>query len=222
MFLQPTDQQISSLINPKYLPIGLPNWKTIVKELVDCNIGAYPSLIAAAATIKVETASHFMPLEEMGNPQYFLKEYGHRHDFEVDNQGKWLWRGRGYIQLTGRYNYIFAGHDLNIPLEKQPNLACRPDIAVKIFRWYWNKQEIARAAYTAYRTGNPLDWKRVRCLVNGENPNGVPNGLEEFMSALQLLNAFPLTEGTVPIRKPQLKKPTQGSTNKNISPMPKM
>jgi predicted chitinase/GNAT superfamily N-acetyltransferase len=50
------------------------------------------------------------------------------------------YRGRGYIQLTGRYNYRIAGKALGLPLEAQPDLAADPDIAAKIAVWYWNSR----------------------------------------------------------------------------------
>lgn len=40
--------------------------------------------------------------------------------------------GRGYVQLTHKYNYEKAGQKLNIDLVANPNLALRPEYAVKI------------------------------------------------------------------------------------------
>lgn len=50
------------------------------------------------------------------------------------------YKGRGYIQLTGRYNYKAAGEALNLPLEQNPDLAAQPDIAAKIALWYWGQR----------------------------------------------------------------------------------
>lgn len=50
------------------------------------------------------------------------------------------YKGRGYIQLTGRYNYKAAGEALNLPLEQNPELAAQPDIAAKIALWYWSQR----------------------------------------------------------------------------------
>lgn len=47
------------------------------------------------------------------------------------------YKGRGYIQLTGRDNYMRAGKALGIPLEAHPELLERPDIAAKVAVWYW-------------------------------------------------------------------------------------
>jgi putative chitinase len=46
-------------------------------------------------------------------------------------------KGRGFIGLTGRYNYEKAGEALGLPLTKQPELAANPAIAAKIAIWYW-------------------------------------------------------------------------------------
>lgn len=47
------------------------------------------------------------------------------------------YHGRGYIQLTGRDNYMRAGKALGIPLEDHPELLERPDVAAKVAVWYW-------------------------------------------------------------------------------------
>ena len=86
---------------------------------------------------------NFTRLEEMGskirfnrydklhNPQR-AKELGNT---EIGDGEKY--KGRGLIQLTGRYNYRMAGRALNLPLEDQPELAADPKIAIDITIWYW-------------------------------------------------------------------------------------
>ena len=82
-----------------------------------------------------------------------LKEFGGKLDFKkydpVHNprKAKMLgnkkagdgarYHGRGYIQLTGRDNYKRAGQALGLPLEAQPELVERPDIAAKVAVWFW-------------------------------------------------------------------------------------
>jgi len=46
-------------------------------------------------------------------------------------------KGRGFIQITGRYNYKTAGEALGIDLIKDPGLAEDPAIAAKIAVWFW-------------------------------------------------------------------------------------
>lgn len=50
------------------------------------------------------------------------------------------YKGRGYIQLTGRYNYKKAGEALGLPLEQKPELVERPDVAAKVAVWYWKSR----------------------------------------------------------------------------------
>lgn len=49
-------------------------------------------------------------------------------------------KGRGYIQLTGRYNYKKAGEALGLPLEDKPELVERPEIAAQVAVWYWQNR----------------------------------------------------------------------------------
>lgn len=50
------------------------------------------------------------------------------------------YKGRGYIQLTGRYNYRKAGEALGLPLEQKPELLERSDIAAMVAVWYWKER----------------------------------------------------------------------------------
>lgn len=51
-------------------------------------------------------------------------------------------RGRGFIQLTGRRNYTQASYDIfrDDRLIKNPDLAAKPEIAARIAVWYWNER----------------------------------------------------------------------------------
>lgn len=92
-------------------------------------------------------ASHetmgFFSLVEIGSPQYFrrydpvhaprqARSLGNTHAGDGER-----YRGRGYIQLTGRYNYRRAGEAMGLPLEAHPELAEQPHIAAAIAIWYW-------------------------------------------------------------------------------------
>ncbi len=51
-----------------------------------------------------------------------------------------LFKGRGYIQLTGRWNYTQAGQALGLPLDQKPQLLERPDVAAKASVWFWKNR----------------------------------------------------------------------------------
>jgi predicted chitinase len=50
------------------------------------------------------------------------------------------YKGRGYIQLTGRYNYKRAGQALGLPLEAKPELVEKPAVAAKVAVWFWQQR----------------------------------------------------------------------------------
>lgn len=50
------------------------------------------------------------------------------------------YRGRGFIHLTGKYNYQKAGEALGVDLVNNPDLAADPEIAADIALWYWKKK----------------------------------------------------------------------------------
>jgi len=91
-----------------------------------------------------ETAN-FASMEERGSPAYFTKKYEQHKKTarilgnKVKGDGE-RYKGRGYIQLTGRDNYTRAGAALGLPLAQQPELAARPDVAAKVAVWYWQNR----------------------------------------------------------------------------------
>ena len=88
----------------------------------------------------------FNELVELGSKDYF-KQYDLRHNPEkakslgnVKPGDGERYKGRGFLQITGRENYRKAGQALGLPLEKRPELAERPDIAAKIAVWFWKSR----------------------------------------------------------------------------------
>ncbi len=49
----------------------------------------------------------------------------------------WKYRGRGYIQLTGKENYQRCGDVLQLDLITNPELLSQPDNATLSALWYW-------------------------------------------------------------------------------------
>ncbi len=70
------------------------------------------------------------------------------------------YKGRGYIQVTGRYNYAQAGEALGLDLVNNPALAAQPENAARIAAWYWTSRDINEAA-------NSGDFVQVTRLING-------------------------------------------------------
>lgn len=50
------------------------------------------------------------------------------------------YKGRGYIQITGKYNYEQAGKALGLDLVNKPELVEKPEVAAKVAVWYWKNR----------------------------------------------------------------------------------
>lgn len=89
---------------------------------------------------------NFSKMVESGSLKYFNKyekKFNRRTARLLGNKNMGdgtKFKGRGYIQLTGRYNYTDASKDLGVDLVNNPDQAADPDLAAKIAVWYWNKR----------------------------------------------------------------------------------
>jgi len=153
------------------------NLPCVVEALSKRKILNRLNLIAALGTIAVETGG-FSPISEYGGNDYFHSLYEGREDLGNTQEGDGArYKGRGFVQITGRANYADFGAKLEIPLEQNPDLALRPDIAAEILAEYFLDRRISQAA-------NMHDWEQVRRLVNG----GM-NGWDEFWETIRKLDA---------------------------------
>jgi predicted chitinase len=82
------------------------------------------------------------------------------------------YKGRGYIQLTGRANYITFGKKLGLDLVGHPEQASDPPIAAKVAISYWMKR--VRPRVTDF-----TDTRRVTRLING-GTNGLSDRISKF------------------------------------------
>jgi len=99
--------------------------------------------LAAFLSQTAHETMNFQHMVEIGNDRAFRK-YDPKHapkkakalgNTKVGDGAKY--KGRGYIQLTGRYNYKRAGEALGLPLEQQPELVEKPEVAAKVAVWFW-------------------------------------------------------------------------------------
>lgn len=72
------------------------------------------------------------------DPKYAPKKAKVLGNKQVGDGAKY--KGRGYIQLTGRDNYKKAGQALGLPLEQKPELVEKPEVAAKVAVWYWKNR----------------------------------------------------------------------------------
>lgn len=93
------------------------------------------------------------------------------------------YRGRGYIQLTGRETYRAAGEALGIDLERDPQRAAEPETAARIAVWYWQ---------TRVRAEDRDDVREAGAAINGRDP---PNGLADRERRFEQWNRVLLDRG---------------------------
>jgi predicted chitinase/SH3-like domain-containing protein len=163
------------------------NWPLLEAALNARGIGDRPVQIAALATIGVETGS-FAPIPEFASGD----AYEGRADLgntQPGGDGR-RYKGRGFIQITGRSNYQTYGNALGVDLIGSPDLALDPNIASQIFAVYFTDHRIRWEPAPAplmncadlARAG---EWRGVRIAVNGGT-----NGLDRFMEMVRGLSAL--------------------------------
>jgi hypothetical protein len=151
------------------------HWHWIVDALRHQGITGDLAEVAAAATIAIETARTFLPINERGGSAYFTRMYEGRADLGNTNPGDGArFHGRGFSQLTGRANYLRYGNLIQVDLVADPDKALDPDIAADIFAAFFKERGIADLA-------SAHEWLRIRKRWNGVNRRtGLPNGWDEF------------------------------------------
>jgi predicted chitinase len=152
------------------------NWPLVLAALDRQGIAQPLVQVAAAATIAVETARTFRPINEMGGPAYFTRLYEHRLDLGNVIAGDGArYHGRGFVQITGRANYRTFGQQIGVDLEGQPELACTPGPAADVLALFFWSRHVADAALAR-------DWTAARRRVNGG-----ANGLQDFLACVTAL-----------------------------------
>jgi putative chitinase len=141
-------------------------------------------LAAFMARIHHETGA-FRYMYELGNPEYFEKYEGRKDLGNVEDGDGYLYRGRGYIQLTGRANYEKYGPIVGADLVNFPDLAADEEVAARVAVAFWNKTKVrdGRTIAEAARDGD------IEVVVKGVN--GGLNGFQETLKLYeQYLNAY--------------------------------
>lgn len=160
------------------------NLPFVMQSLTAAGLADKNMILMALATIRAETGN-FTPLSEFespfntppGGPPF--SKYDHRDD--LGNQGPpdgKNFRGRGYIQLTGRHNYAVHGAAIGLgnQLVTNPKLANQPDIAGKLLASFLKAHESGIRAALAQN-----NLTKARKLVNGGS-----HGLTKFKTAFNI------------------------------------
>jgi len=160
------------------------NLPLVLNALVAPQLANKPMILMALGTIRAEVEC-FLPISE-GQSALNTSPGGHPFDLydsrtDIGNQrppdGE-LFKGRGFVQLTGRSNYQVHGNLIGLgnQLIDNPDLANDPAIAAQLLASFLKSHE--QDISTALATGN---LGRARQLVNGGG-----NGIDRFIAAYNI------------------------------------
>lgn len=131
-----------------------------------------PQISYALATIYHETAGSFQPVEEgyyLAPPQSRVKAFQKKLRY-------FPYFGRGYVQLTWKKNYEFAGKQLNVDLVDSPELALTPDVAYRVLTMGMHRGWFTGKKLDDFIKGAMKDYTGARAIINGQDKAGLIAG----------------------------------------------
>lgn len=141
----------------------------------------YPQAAYMLATAWHETGRRMLPIEEIGkgrNKKYgtwYKNSKGELYSFKngtpnaavyLKKDYPFLYYGMGFVQLTWFDNYELAGKKLGIDLVRNPSLALRSDIAVKIMILGMKEGWFTGKRLNHYISANKKDYYHARQIIN--------------------------------------------------------
>jgi putative chitinase len=176
-----TVEIVSQMFPATPVPNIAANLPVVLDALAEAGLARKRMMLMALATIRAETES-FRPVSE-GVSRFNTSPGGRPFDLydnrrDLGNQGLpdgERFRGRGFVQLTGRANYRAHGAAIGLGngLIENPELANEPAIAARLLASFLKSKE-ARIEAALGRN----DLQKARRLVNGGR-----NGLARFTDA---------------------------------------
>jgi hypothetical protein len=107
--------------------------------------------------VRFQTLQDAKDIVAAGPEAYFNKVYDGRMGNTVPGDG-FKYRGRGFIQITGKYMYERVGKMIGVDLVQNPDLANEPEIAAKIipafFKIKAKERNISEEEYNKIDTVN--------------------------------------------------------------------
>lgn len=169
-------------------PIGhiKTNLPIVLDALKAADLADKAMVLMALATIRAETAS-FEPISE-GKSRFNTSPNGHPFDLydnrrDLGNRGAPdgdSYKGRGFVQLTGRANYAKFGAEIGQDLVNNPALANDQKIASQLLASFLKNSESKIRNFLADH-----DLAGARKVVNGGK-----HGLKDFMDAYNIGNGL--------------------------------
>ncbi|MEU0797301.1 glycoside hydrolase family 19 protein [Amycolatopsis sp. NPDC005961] len=142
-------------------------------------------MTAGGITTPSRKAALLATLKHESGFRYNAGEAGHSEPY----------RGRGFIQLTGDFNYQAAGNALGHDLLNHPDDAATLDWSAKVARWYWGYRNINAAAdnYDMGAVGRAIGYSSTL------DPTESLNRCADYKKALAYFNggSLPVADGAI-------------------------
>lgn len=162
-------------------------WPELTAALAKYGPTSGAAEVGLAATVAVETAWTFRPIQERWpkgeTAEEYFARYAPPHPVAVQLGNRTvadavLYRGRGFIQVTGRAHYAAYGPRVGEDLIQTPERALDPEVSAAIAACYWADRHLTARCDAG-------DWEGVRRGVNGGD-----NGLTEFKDVVDRLLTY--------------------------------
>jgi len=172
---------------------ALEQWLSFIENdatVTDVRHAAYMT-----ATCGHETAFTFEPITERGSRAYFDKynagtRIGHRLGNTQPGDG-YLFRGRGYVQITGRSNYSKFSSLVDRDLLAHPDSALDPQTAYRIATIGMRRGRFTGKKLVDYIDGSRCNYFNARRIINGTDQAG---RIADYAEALERILRSALTQ----------------------------
>lgn len=150
-------------------------------------------LAYALATTFWETDQTIQPIAEYGKDSYF-KKYDGRTDLGNTERGDGLkFKGRGFVQLTGRRNYTKFSKIRDVDFVSNPEKVMEMENAVWIMFYGMYMGSFTGVGFEKFFQKNNLrdveDWRNARRIINGtDKANLIADIAKKFYSAISYIN----------------------------------
>lgn len=154
------------------------NINTIITEVTKQKVISKQQIAYILATVFHETNRTMAPIVELGSKTYLSKYDTGKlatalgNTLKADGDGI-LYKGRGYVQLTGLANYtkfnkllVKAGYT-GYNLVKSPDQACDPTVAAFILVYGMVNGSFTGVSLAKYITPSHVDYVGARRIING-------------------------------------------------------
>lgn len=207
-----------SFPKPALTPAGIEGIRRLLAALGEDSDVQNPRWMAyMMATVKHECANTWQPITERGTRAYFDKynsgtAIGGRLGNTEPGDG-YRFRGRGYVQITGRRNYKSLGAALHMAdqLVQEPEKALEPKVAYSIMSYGMRRGAFTGRKLEQFIDTVHCDYLNARRIINGldqaQRIKSYAERLEEVLSSSEWTSK-PVT---VPAPTPEFMIPAAGA-----------